>query len=117
MGSNESSSIIRRALNSYDGLSADEKNRFNGWLLQIVAAYQPIQEMHQRGLVDGGAYSAAEATVIGYLKCPGCAELWREIKWTYPPALVTHLDQAVESSEVAPFTESLSFLGPDNANG
>jgi hypothetical protein len=112
-GTEESSAFVRRALNDYEGLSKDEKSRFTGWLQELMLAYHPILVLAQRGLIDPEAARLTELGIAGFLRCPGGAAAWRELRRFNPPELVERLDRAVEEANGPLLTESVSWLQPD----
>jgi len=112
-GTEESSAFTRSALNNYEDLTKDQKSRFTGWLQEVLLAYHPIFVLTQRGLVDPESARLTESAVAGFLRCPGGAAAWRELRYLNPPDLVERLDRAIEEASGPLLTESLSWLQPD----
>jgi len=113
MRSEESADFLRRALNDYSVLSIPQRARLNAFLLELTSAFQAMYVKHRSGLLDAELYATCRTDVAGYLKCPGLAELWSEVKFSFPPDLCSELDAAIDAHQGPPFTETLPYLRPD----
>jgi hypothetical protein len=83
-------------------------------LLQLIAAYHAIMEVHNRNLINPEVFSAASDSMAGYLKCSGGREWWNMMRAGTPKDLVVQLDRVIEESEMGPWTETLPYLRPDS---
>ena len=108
----EDVSLIRRALNDFEALSKDQKGVVTGHLLQLIAAYHSIMELHNRQLINPEVFATASESMAGYLKCPGGRQWWNTVRFNTPKDLVTQLDRVIEESEIQPFTETLPHIRP-----
>ena len=106
----EDVSLFRQALNDFEGLSKDEKGVVTGHLLQLIAAYHSILELHSRNLINPELFATASDSMAGYLKCPGGRQWWNTMRFNTPRDLVAQIDRVIEESEIRPFTETLPHI-------
>ena len=106
--------LMRRALNDFESLSSDEKGVATGHMLQLIAAYHAIMELHNRNLINPEVFLATTDSMAGYLKCPGGREWWNMMRTGTPKDLVAQLDRVIEESEMGPWTETLPYLRPES---
>jgi len=114
-GTEESSALIRRALHHPDTLTKDETNRFIGWLIQILTAYEPMLTLHRRGLINTDSMLTAERSLVGYLRTPGGAAMWQAFRagGGIPQYALDHLQAAIDTSTAPPLAEVYPSMGPD----
>jgi len=113
MRSEASADFLRKALNDYSVLSIPQRARLNAFLIELTSAFQSMYVKHRSGLLDAELYAAARSNVASYLKCPGLAALWSEVKFAFPRDLCREIDAAIEAHQDPPFTETLPYLRPD----
>ena len=113
MRSEESADFLRNALNDYSVLSIPQRARLNAFLLELTSAFQAMYVKHRSGLLDAELYATVRFNIGGYLKCPGLAALWSEVKFAFPRDLCREIDAAIEAHQGSPYTETLPYFRPD----
>ena len=111
--SEDDAEFLRNALSDYTALSVPQKARLAAFMFDLTAAFQAMYVKHRNGLLDPDLYAAVHDNVAGYMKCPGLAGLWQELKFSYPKDLAREIDSAIEAHQGLPFTETLPHFQPD----
>jgi len=106
---NDSVSLVRSGLNSYESLSPDEKGRFTGYMFELNAAYQAVLNLNEQGLLDSRQFSAMEAAMAAHMKCPGAKMWWDDVNHHLPEHIRDKINQIVTDYKGPAFTEQLSF--------
>jgi len=76
--SGESTAFMRKALNHYDALTADEKGRFYALVFGFVGAFDTLREQHENGLLREETYQSIARAYYGLVKKPGIQELFED---------------------------------------
>lgn len=74
-------------------LSSADQARFHSTMLDLVAGFDQIFNLHLNKLLDDDHFLAAQRTFISFLKVPGGQQWWSAFKQNPPKILVDHIDK------------------------
>lgn len=109
----ESINLVRRALHNYEGLSADEKGMFSGYMMDLNAAYQTALNLSAKGQLDSRQFQQIEDAMAAYLNCQGAGEWWNEVRPMWPDHVAERMDRIAADYTGKPMTEALAYLARD----
>jgi len=95
-----------------DNLSSINQARFHSTMLDLVAGFDQIFNLHQNKLLDEDHFLAAQRTFISILKTPGAQQWWSSFKHNPPKTLVEHIEHTATDSGIgiAPAHETIPWL-------
>ena len=105
--------FMRRALNDYCSLTADEKGRFFGVLLGYISPFADIYDKHRSGLMDEETFRAIEDAFANVVTSPGARDcICAFEQHTRLPAFVMDYVRGVQPTdrEVQPMTQTFDFV-------
>ena len=95
--------LVRRGLNDYDALSADEKLVFHGLICPVVGHYENARSLFQAGLIDRSLLDAHLAISLGCIRTPGGAQWWSQVRDSWEVTMRQELDDAVSTGSTTWF--------------
>lgn len=70
----EHTAFMRKALNDYQSLTADEKGRFFGVLLGYISPFGDVYDKHRSGLMEVETFRAIEDAFVNVVTSPGARD-------------------------------------------
>ena len=111
-GTTENIEVLRKGLNDFDSLSANEQGRLQSLLHPLNHGFNSVLTMYKAGLLPEQELVATRNTYIAFLISPGGRRWWESFKHAPPREFVAYIDEAIRKAEgtVAPATEQLPWL-------
>lgn len=105
MRTEEDADFLRKALNDYNGLGANQKARFFAWTIDLLRGYEAIAIKHRNALIDTRYFGFAREQLVAWITCPGFQELWNEIlRDSMPERTRDEIEGALQSRKTKPVT-------------
>jgi len=111
MKTEEDTDFLRRALNDYNGLSANQQARFYAWAVELMRGFEAISIKHRNALIDTNYFVEVQKLVIAWISCPGFTRMWHEVlKDLLPRRTREELEEALRAHKVPSAIELYPFL-------
>jgi hypothetical protein len=111
-GTTENIEVLRKGLNDFESLSANEKGRLHSLLHPLNHGFNSVFTMYKAGLLPEQELIATRNSYIAFLISPGGRRWWESFKHAPPRDLVAYIDDAMRNADgvVVPATEELPWL-------
>ncbi len=98
--------LVRRGLDDFHALSAEEQARFNGSHYPLLNHVETVHEMRDLKLVSDHQHDSWMAAVIGIIVKPGGHQWWTHARTTMSPVFVEAIEDLLEDDSYTkvPFT-------------
>ena len=107
----QTSSLIRRGFDDFDGLSQDEKVQFDGMLSNLTTDFAIAEQYYYQGTLSAQDYSGIEMLFARVFRAPGAADWWALTKHSFPPWVQQDFDGVIRRyPDVERWSDRLKFV-------
>ena len=109
----EHTAFMRKALNDYSALTADERGRFFGVLLGYIAPFEDVYDKRQSGLMNDNTFRAIEDAFVNVVTSPGARDcICAFEEHTRLPPVIMEYVRGVQPTDrtVQPMTQTFDFV-------
>jgi hypothetical protein len=104
--------MILRTFSDWETSTAQEQHVMSMYLMQYVQHMQAMYQMWLNDAIDSSLYLVEEQTLLSTLANPGAAKWWELFQGMYSADYVERIGDLLESTEIVPTGEMLSFWDP-----
>jgi hypothetical protein len=79
LGSKESVAIMRKGLNHYETMDADEKGVFSVHMICLCDYADVLRRLHEKGFVTDDVLNPVMSNLLGFIVAPGGAAWWSKV--------------------------------------
>ena len=109
----DTTELVIRGLDDFDGLTQVEKARFDGLLYNIITKYFVTRQYFDQGGLTQRDIDSYDEALAMLLSSPGAVQWWRLSKAGNPPFVQDTIDGILRRyPDVQPYSEHLKFKQP-----
>jgi hypothetical protein len=110
--------IFRKASDSYDALTPDERGRYGFLELSVCRTIEPLYLAYLKGLVDEDVWSTQRESLVNLATTPGWRQWWQTQPFPFTPAFRALVDSIVQERSAASGGDRIAALyrAPDESS-